>query len=448
MKQDVNLTYNAEMEREVLASLLSRPEVFDELGSSLSRELFTDLGCIKVYDIICQMVAEGKRPELTEVGIRMVAVGEDVAKYMTGQAGTLPITRQRITTLEEMRLRREIYQLCYRGLTLANDPTTDIESVNDLVNDFRSLMSKDKDSEVQKFGQVMKEVQNEVAERMQGKAVNGIMTGLHIFDSHYGLHEGDLVIVCGYPSHGKTTLATTIAKNVARNGVPSVFYSMEMSARQLTARMMAGDTNVSASKILYGRMNDEEYSRFFDGTSQMAGLPIYFDERNKTSLTKIASSVRRMVRHYGVRIVFIDYLQILANGGRLDSREQILGDMARDLKRLAVETNTCIVALSQLNRSDKEKDKEPTIGNIRGSGQIEEACDEAVVVYRPQLSGVSRYKNGQSTEGSAKITIGKGRNVGTTAEVVRYNGALSFFADYEDGDPRAPSVEQKEELPF
>ena len=448
MSEVKNLTYNTEIEHEVLGTCITNTEIYDEVKDRLSRDLFTDISSLRCYDIICSLVNEGKQPDITEVGMRLSAQGEEIGKFIPLTAGSIVITTQRVELLIEMRMRREIYNLCYKGLSIANDPMADIDSVNELIKNFQNIMTAEKDMEVQQFGEVQKGVLNDVAKRKEGKEDQGILTGLKVFDRTYGFHEGDLVIIAGYPSHGKTTLATTIAKNIAAYGVPSVFYSMEMTAKQLTARILASVTNVPATQILYGKLNDVEFDSFYDSAKKVANLPLYFDERNKTSISKIKNSVHRLVKLYGVRVVFVDYLQILVNGSRLDSREQILGDMARDLKRMAVEENVCVVALSQLNRKDKEANQEPRISSMRGSGQIEEACDEAVLVYRADLCGAKVYKSGQQTKGTAKIIIGKGRNVGTDSEIVKFNGELNYFADFEHGDPQAPYQEQTSPLPF
>jgi replicative DNA helicase len=265
-----------------------------------------------------------------------------------------------------------------------------------------------------------------MAGRIAGTAEQGMMTGLHIFDSHFGLHAGDLVIFAGRTSQGKSTLATTIARNMALMGTPSAYYSLEMGAKQLTARIMARDTMLSSSRMLYDKMNDGELARFDQQAATMQNLPIYYDDKSKTSFRRLTTSIRAMVRKHAIRIAFIDYLQILANGSG-DNREQLIGDMARDLKRLAVELNICIVAISQLSRA---KDKpEPTLMEMRGSGQIEEACDTAVLVYRPFVYGIERYKDSTLTYGTAQLTIAKGRNIGLAQEVVAFNGELTYFYD-------------------
>jgi replicative DNA helicase len=182
----------------------------------------------------------------------------------------------------------------------------------------------------------------------------------------------------------------------------------------------------------------------------MMNIPIYYDDKSKTSFQKITTSIRAMVRKYCIKMAYIDYLQILANGSD-SNRESLIGDMARELKRLAVEENICIVAISQLSRA---KDKpEPTLMEMRGSGQIEEACDMAVLVYRPYVYGIERYKDGSLTYGTAQITIAKGRNIGLAQEVVDFNGELSYFHDKEQQEQPALHAQSNgwadnEPLPF
>lgn len=325
--------------------------------------------------------------------------------------------------------------LFLKGQSMIVDPTITLDDVAKLTNDFDKVVANDAGEKVIAFGEVVGNLMNDIADRMADKGEKGIMTGIHIFDSHYGWHEGDLIIIAGSTSMGKSTLASTIAYNVAVEGTPVAYYSMEMTAKQLTARMSARCTGVSASTALYAKLSPAEYQKIYDGTLSMKSLPIFFDEDSKTNFSQICKSIRRLKKKHGIKVVFIDYLQILANGSN-DNREAILGDMARDLKRLAVEEGLAICALSQLNRADKDKG-EPRLNQMRGSGQIEEACDMGVLIHRPNL------KNETAT-----ITIAKGRNIGLAKEKVKFNANLSYFSDFEEGDPSAPYQEKKEQLPF
>jgi replicative DNA helicase len=382
-----------------------------------------------------QMEHEGKAMEYSEFGQRFASVHGQLGLFMIGSITSYELTLQRAELLRELSTKRKLYALCTKGMTIATDPTAGIEDFEKLLNDLRDT-SASADTGEQSFSDTVKLLRQDMAGRIAGTAEQGMMTGLHIFDSHFGLHAGDLVIFAGRTSQGKSTLATTIARNMALMGTPSAYYSLEMGAKQLTARIMARDTMLSSSRMLYDKMNDGELARFDQQAATMQNLPIYYDDKSKTSFRRLTTSIRAMVRKHAIRIAFIDYLQILANGSG-DNREQLIGDMARDLKRLAAELNIVIVALSQLARPSGGASKEPTLNRMRGSGQIEEACDIAVLIYRPN----------PKTE-KANIYIAKGRNIGLGKETIKFNSSLSYFSDFEDGDPDAPYAEKKEDLPF
>ena len=432
---DINKLHNTQAEVQVLSAILFNPYLYETLAEYLSKELFNDYECIKTYEVIKSLADEGKLPDMVEIAAILEREHVDVKRFVMEGAGDYTITRQKILLLADLSVRRRMMALLLKGQSMIVDPTITLDDVAKLTNDFDKVVANDAGEKVVSFGEVVGNLMNDIADRMADKGEKGIMTGIHIFDSRYGWHEGDLIIIAGSTSMGKSTLASTIAYNAAVEGTPVAYYSMEMTAKQLTARMSARCTGVSASTALYAKLSPAEYQKIYDGTLSMKSLPIFFDEDSKTNFTQMCKSIRRLKKKHGIKVVFIDYLQILANGSN-DNREAILGDMARDLKRLAVEEGLAICALSQLNRADKDKG-EPRLNQMRGSGQIEEACDMGVLIHRPNL------KNETAT-----ITLAKGRNIGLAKEKVKFNANLSYFSDFEEGDPSAPYQEKKEQLPF
>ena len=432
---DINKLHNTQAEVQVLSAILFNPYLYETLAEYLSKELFNDYECIKTYEVIKSLADEGKLPDMVEIAAILEREHVDVKRFVMEGAGDYTITRQKILLLADLSVRRRMMALLLKGQSMIVDPTITLDDVAKLTNDFDKVVANDAGEKVVSFGEVVGNLMNDIADRMADKGEKGIMTGIHIFDSRYGWHEGDLIIIAGSTSMGKSTLASTIAYNVAVEGTPVAYYSMEMTAKQLTARMSARCTGVSASTALYAKLSPAEYQKIYDGTLSMKSLPIFFDEDSKTNFTQMCKSIRRLKKKHGIKVVFIDYLQILANGSN-DNREAILGDMARDLKRLAVEEGLAICALSQLNRADKDKG-EPRLNQMRGSGQIEEACDMGVLIHRPNP------KNETAT-----ITLAKGRNIGLAKEKVKFNANLSYFSDFEEGDPSAPYTEKKEQLPF
>ena len=436
---------NVQAERELISACIIDDDIYQSVASNLSEELFTDYESRKVYGILRQVEREGKKIDATDVAMRIASIGGNIGLFITTENVSYEMTKQRAELLNELSLKRKLFGLCNKGISIATDPTATMEDFQKLLHDM-SNQTSDTSNVVQSFGDTLRELRKDMVERKDGDMEQGMMTGLHIFDSHFGLHGGDLVIFAGRTSQGKSTLATTIARNMGLMGIPSAYYSLEMGAKQLTARIMARDVLLSSSKLLYDKVNDGELVKFDEKSETLRQLPIYYDDKSKTSFTKMCTSIRAMVRTRGIKVVFIDYLQIMVNGSG-DNREQLLGDIARDLKRLAVELQICIVAISQLSRA---KDKpEPTLSEMRGSGQIEEACDTAVLVYRPFIYGIERYKDGRLTYGTAQLTIAKGRNIGLAQEIVQFNGDLTYFYDAVDAPKNeAHPYSDNEPLPF
>lgn len=435
MEADYSKTHNDVVERDVIAACLHSPFIYTEVKDSLRSELFVTYNSAKAYAAIMQLQRQDKMPDIGEIGKLLEADKVDVGYFENDEQPELSLTKQRIEHLEFLSLCRLMYTTCHYGEKLACDPTAtkeDFRGVYDMLG--RIFVGNDERVSVP-FCEVVTGLMNSIADRMNGKEESGMLTGLHIFDSRFGLFGGDLLIVAGETSQGKSTLATTLAYNLAITQIPSVFYSMEMSARQLAARIIARRVKIGSARTLKDKLSDAEFSQLYDNAAVLKSLPIYFDERSKTTFKGICDSIRRMVRDYGIRVAFIDYLQILANG-KAENREQILGDMARDLKRLAVETNTCIVALSQMSRGSGVKG-EPSLSRMRGSGQIEEACDMAVIIHR---------KSKDSEE--ATLSLEKSRNGSIGKEKVRFDLALSYISDYQAGDPTAPYQEHNTPLPF
>jgi replicative DNA helicase len=441
---ETTLIHNKDLEYQVLSAMMQDISIYDGLFDRLSMDMFFDAQSRITYGIMLDRQRQDKKPDMYEIGMQLNDRGCNISDSMMMDIPLYELTSQRIDILKEYAVKRSLVRLCIKGEQLAKDPMADINDLHTLIDEFQNVAS-DKTESVVSIGDTIRVLHQEVADRKNGKGDLGMMTGLHLFDVRYGWHTGDLIVIAGSTSQGKSTLATTIARNMALRGIPVAYYSLEMGARQLTARITARDTLVASSRILYKQLDDVEYCKFYDTTLQMMQLPIYYDESNKTSFSKICGSIRSLIRKHTIKVAFIDYLQILVNG-QSDSREQMLGDMARELKRLAVDENVCIVLLSQLSRA--RKGEAPTLNRLRGSGQIEEAADVVVTIHRPELDGVKRYNDGRLTEGTAELTINKGRNIGLGSEVVSFNSELTFFCDYDSNMQQSAIDEQKGDKPW
>ncbi|HWD27314.1 MAG TPA: replicative DNA helicase, partial [Rhizomicrobium sp.] len=241
----------------------------------------------------------------------------------------------------------------------------------------------------------------ELAEKAQqrGGRISGLVTGFTDIDSLLGgLQPSDLIILAGRPGMGKTSLATNMAFYTARaytqdiesgaevpRGAPVLFFSLEMAAQQLSARILSEACEIEMWKIRNGRFTEDEWEKFVLSMQELSTLPLYIDDTGGISVAQIAARARRLKREKGIGCVMIDHIQLVAGSGRTENRVQELTEISKSLKVLAKELDCPVVALSQLSRAvDARDDKRPVLSDLRESGSIEQDADVVMFVYREE----------------------------------------------------------------
>ncbi|MDZ7643895.1 MAG: replicative DNA helicase [Woeseiaceae bacterium] len=238
--------------------------------------------------------------------------------------------------------------------------------------------------------------------------VTGISTGYNEFDKlTAGLQKGDLIIVAGRPSMGKTTLAINIAENAAIGGrVPTAIFSMEMPSEQLAFRMISSLGRVDQSHLRTGRFPDEDWSRINTAVQLMSDAPIFIDDTPALTPTEIRARARRLKREHGLGLIVVDYLQLMQVAGNTENRATEISAISRSLKALAKELAVPVIALSQLNRGVEQRtDKRPVMSDLRESGAIEQDADLIIFIYREEV-----YNQDTPRKGIADIHVAKQRN--------------------------------------
>lgn len=241
-----------------------------------------------------------------------------------------------------------------------------------------------------------------------GGDITGIPTGFNEFDKlTAGLQPGDLVIIAGRPSMGKTTFAVNIAENAAIGAkVPTAIYSMEMPSEQLAFRMISSLGRVDQTHLRTGKFPDEDWSRINTAVQLMSEAPIYIDDSPGLSPTEIRARARRLKREVDLGLIVIDYLQLMQVQGNTENRATEISEISRNLKALAKELRVPIIALSQLNRSvEQRQDKRPVMSDLRESGAIEQDADLIIFIYREEV-----YQPETPRKGIADVSIAKQRN--------------------------------------
>ncbi len=255
--------------------------------------------------------------------------------------------------------------------------------------------------------------------------ITGVSTGFNDLDEMTaGLQRGDLIIVAGRPSMGKTTLAVNIAENAALgSNTPVAIFSMEMSAEQLTFRMIGSIGRVNQANLRRGKLTAEDWTRIDSTVSMMSNAPIFIDDSPGLTPTEVRARARRLKREHGVGLIVVDYLQLMQVAGTTENRATEISEISRSLKALAKELDVPVLALSQLNRSVEQRtDKKPVMSDLRESGAIEQDADLIMFIFREEA-----YDPETTRRGIADIIIGKQRN-GPVGEIyLTFRGEFTRF---------------------
>ncbi len=258
--------------------------------------------------------------------------------------------------------------------------------------------------------------------------ITGVPTGFDKFDeSTTGLHPGELIIVAGRPSMGKTTFAMNIAENAAiGHQTPVAVFSMEMPGEQLAMRMISSLGRIDQHHIRTGQLTDEDWPRVTSAVHMLSEAKLFIDDTPALSPGDIRARARRMKRKHGLGLIVVDYLQLMSVPGANENRATEISEISRGMKALAKELNVPVIALSQLNRSlESRTDKRPIMSDLRESGAIEQDADVIVFIYRDEV-----YNEDSPDKGMAEIIIAKQRNGPIGKSVLTFLGRYTKFENY------------------
>lgn len=258
-----------------------------------------------------------------------------------------------------------------------------------------------------------------------GSNITGISTGFNDLDDRTsGLQKGDLVIVAGRPSMGKTAFSMNLVEYAAvKQELPVAVFSMEMPGEQLAMRMMSSFGRINASRLRTGKLEDEDWPRVTSAVTLLQNAPVYIDDTPALTPTDLRARARRLKREHGLGMIVVDYLQLMRAPGSGDNRANEIAEISRNMKALAKELEVPVIALSQLNRSlEQRPNKRPVMSDLRESGSIEQDADLILFLYRDEV-----YNEDSPDRGTAEVIIGKQRNgpIGTVR--VSFRGEYTRF---------------------
>ena len=410
-------------ERYVIGCLLSFSNAYTIVFPYLDEDCFYDKKCQEVWKMIDSMSKKCIPVDLISVSAELLKRNStisqiDLIEYSDSATTTVNL-EYHAKRLKELSTRRKFWIIGQNLIKAGISEGVEISEIQQKTMDnFCHVLDK-----TDGFSTLTDALQslNDIILRnaSSDSIITGTKTGMTKFDEKGGLQKSDLIIVAGETSMGKTSLALSMTRNAIENNAKVAFYSMEMTKEQLSARLLSAKTNIPANNILYsGGLAPSEMRMIDDARGKLPGENLYFDDKSTSNIDSILLSIRMLKMQKNIDGAVIDYLQILnvnSRNGNI-SREQAMGDASRRLKNLAKELNIWIIALSQLSRDSTNP--EPNLNRLRDSGQIGEAADVVILVYRPEYynrSYPSPYDNKEDypTEGTAMIDVAKGRNIGT-----------------------------------
>ena len=425
---------NYEIEQTLLGKLIVKPELIDKYSQLIHENLFEYDFNKSTYHAITDLKSKNRTIDILTVS--KLIKGKDVAlnlSYMTEKAFDFMETQTCIGVLTEEFQKRTLSGIVHN----VHNQLSNRDELEIIVGNLTSEMSKLQIGKPEALGNINSQIKNfleDIEIRMNTDGLLGIASGFQAVDKFTGgWQETDLIIVGGASSMGKTSFALALAYNAAKyTETPTVIFSYEMSALQLLRRLASMESGISNRYITNGTLNDEELTKIHKAIGDIEKLPLHIDEGNITSLGYLVHRIKEYVKNKEVKLVMIDYLQLVSSKNKSGNREQEVSKVARTLKNLARELNITVIALSQLNRGvGMRNNSKPTLSDLRESGEIEQAADVVMLIYRPEYYGIEFNDDGKESKGTANIIFAKGRNIGVGEVTLSFKSEITKFIDYE-----------------
>lgn len=427
-----------EMEQSVLGALLVDNDAIDRIGQ-LRAEHFARSDHRLIFNAITRLVRDGATADAITTLEQLRAIGKD------GTAGGLPylndlalntpgaanVARYAEGVIDRWRLRQMLAAADEIRAEVMNRNGADVSTILSSAQAKFERMADTRGTEPRLLGEYFGELVQELDSQYAGRSsVKATPTGYRDLDFKLdgGMFGGDLVIVAGRPSMGKTAFSMGIAEHVSCSE-PAVFFSMEMGGQQLAMRHGARAGEIPMGRLKDGkRLHDADWAGITRAAERAAAAKLYIDDRSGLSLFDVQTVSRRVKRLHGLGLVVIDYLGLMI-GGDGDNRNQQIGSITRGLKGLAKQLGCPILLLAQLSRAIEQRpNKRPTMSDLRDSGEIEQDADTILFIYRDEV-----YHPDSPAKGTAEIIIGKQRNGALGKVGLAYTAEYTRFADLSPG---------------
>ena len=439
---------NLEMETAVLGALMNEQDAFGQVAEILRPESFYEHKNQLVYEAIRDLAAQQKPVDVITVVEQLDQKGhlEEVGgmQYVAALSDAV-ISSAHIEyharIIQQKFLARQLITYASRIQQHAFDPGTDVD---DLMQEAEGKLFELSQSNMKKDYTQINPVIKEAYDMLQRAAartdgLSGLSSGFDRLDKMTsGWQNSDLIIIAARPAMGKTAFVISMIRKMAVDmKTPCAMFSLEMANVQLVNRLIVNVCEITGEKIKSGQLAPYEWSQLDTRITQLYDAPIYVDDTPSLSVFELRTKARRLVREHGVKIIMIDYLQLMnASGMSYGSRQEEVSTISRSLKQLAKELNIPIIALSQLNRGVESREgpegKRPQLSDLRESGAIEQDADMVCFIHRPEYYKIYQDEKGRDLRGKAEIIIAKHRNGAVGDVLLEFRGEFARFSDPDE----------------
>ncbi len=428
--------HNLDAEQSTLGGMLLSQEAVAEVFETVLGVDFYAPKHELIFNAILNLFGRGEptdviavTDELNKQGNLVKAGGADYLHSLTGYVPTAANAAYYAKIVADKAILRRLIEA---GTRIAQAGYESQGEVEDLVNQAQAEIYKvssqsSKEDYVPLSDSLEAAIHEIEGAQKRGGELTGVPTGFTDLDAYtHGLHPGQLVIVAARPAVGKSTFALDLARNASvKHNQATIFFSLEMGRAEIAMRLMSAESSIYLQSMRKGTVTDADWTRLAAVRGRINDAPLYIDDSPNMSLVEIRAKCRRLAQQVDLKLVVIDYIQLMSSGKKVESRQQEVSEFSRALKLLAKELGLPVVALSQLNRqAEQAKDKKPELSHLRESGSLEQDADVVVLLHREGI-----YEKDHPRAGEADLILAKQRNGPTGTVVVAFHGQYSRFVN-------------------
>ena len=428
-------------EQSVLGGMLLSKDAIADVVEVLRERDFYRPAHELIYDAILDLYGRGEPADAIPVAAELTKRGDIVraggAPYLHTLISSVPTAANAgyyAKIVLEHAIMRRLVEAGTKIVQLGYDQNGEVDDAVDAAQaEVYAVTERRSSEDYVQLNTLLPQALDEIEAISKGVGAEGVKSGFRDLDQlTHGFHPGNMIILAARPAVGKSTLGLDIARHAAiHDNQTAVIFSLEMSKSEITMRMLSAEARVGLNSIRSGQLSDDEWSKLARRMGEISDAPLFIDDSANLSMLEIRAKARRLKQRHNLKLVVIDYLQLMSSGKKVENRQQEVSEFSRQLKLMAKELDVPVIAISQLNRGPEQRtDKRPMLSDLRESGSIEQDADVVILLHRDDMY------DSQNRSGEADFIVAKHRNGPTRTITV---SAQLHFARFFDMAPNVGS---------